>query len=238
MIPKVIHYCWFGNNPKPKIVRRCIDSWHKYCPDYEIIEWNEDNIDVSFSTYAKEAYDCKKWGFVVDPVRLYIIYEHGGIYLDTDVELVRPLDDLLDKTCFFAGDGSGVNGGLGFGAVKGHPTIRKMYDLYENRHFVTESGMDLTPCTTLYTRLFLEDGYNIHSDTIEHAAGAEILPPEYFSPLTGMSELKATENTFGIHWSIRTWESGMTKFKTNMRLLIGYKNTNRIKILINRLRGK
>ena len=101
MIPKVIHYCWFGNNPKPKMVKKCINSWKKYCSDYEIIEWNENNFDVNYCDYVKEAYEAKKWAFVSDFARLWIIYNCGGIYLDTDVEIIRNLDELLNDKAFF-----------------------------------------------------------------------------------------------------------------------------------------
>ena len=93
-IPKVLHYCWFGGAPKPKNIQNCIRSWKKYCPDYAIIEWNEQNFDVSQSLYTRQAYDARRWAFVADYARLKILYEQGGIYMDTDVELLRPLDDL------------------------------------------------------------------------------------------------------------------------------------------------
>lgn len=100
-IPKVLHYCWFGGAPKPKNIQNCIRSWKKYCPDYEIIEWNEQNFDVSQSLYTRQAYDARRWAFVADYARLKILYEQGGIYMDTDVELLRPLDDLLAYPAFF-----------------------------------------------------------------------------------------------------------------------------------------
>ena len=118
-IPKVIHYCWFGGNPKPKLVQKCIHSWKKYCPDYEIIEWNESNFDISSCPlYVRQAYDVKKWAFVSDYARLKIIHTCGGIYLDTDVELIKSLDSLLEYNAFFGfEDGKYVATGLGFGAV-------------------------------------------------------------------------------------------------------------------------
>ena len=100
MIPKKIHYCWVGGNSKPPLVKKCIQSWKKYCPDYEIIEWNESNYDISKNIYMKQAYEAKKWAFVTDYMRLDIIYEHGGIYLDTDVELIKNIDDLLSNEAF------------------------------------------------------------------------------------------------------------------------------------------
>ena len=120
MIPKVIHYCWFGHNPLPERYKEWIKSWKRYCPDYEIVEWNESNYDVTKHPYMRAAYDAKKWGFVSDYARLDIIYENGGIYLDTDVELVKNLDELLYQEGFAGVDSSGrLSTGLGFGARKG-----------------------------------------------------------------------------------------------------------------------
>ena len=117
MIPKKIHYCWIGGNPLPELAIKCIESWKKYCPDYEIIEWNEKNYDFRKNQFMREAYDEKKWGFVPDYARLDIIYEHGGIYLDTDVEIIKPLDSLLKEQGFAGMEQPGIVAlGLGFGA--------------------------------------------------------------------------------------------------------------------------
>ena len=124
MIPKVIHYCWFGGNELPELAMKCIDSWKKFCPDYEIKQWNEKNYDLDSSRYIKEAYKNKKWAFVSDYARLDIIYNNGGIYLDTDVELIGKLDEFLDEKCFLAAEREEyVNTGLGFGAEKGNVVI-------------------------------------------------------------------------------------------------------------------
>ncbi len=124
MIPKVIHYCWFGRNPKPELVQKCIASWREFCPEYKIIEWNEDNFDVNFCDYTTEAYEAGKWAFVSDVARLKVVYDHGGIYMDTDVELKRNLDVLLQYDAWFAQDDIRyINTGLGFGAHKGHELI-------------------------------------------------------------------------------------------------------------------
>ncbi|MBS5431255.1 MAG: hypothetical protein KHX75_09285 [Lachnospiraceae bacterium] len=138
MIPKIIHYCWFGRGKKSDLILKCIDSWKKYCPDYEIIEWNEDNFDVDFCDYSRDAYQAKKWAFVSDIVRLKVLYDNGGIYLDTDVELHSNFDDLLQYDAWFAQDDIRyINTGLGFGAVKGNELIgvilskrlRRKYDM-------------------------------------------------------------------------------------------------------------
>ena len=128
MIPKKIHYCWFGNNPLPEKDRKCIESWKKYCPNYEIIRHDENNYDISKNKYMKQAYESKKWGFVPDYARLDIIYNEGGIYLDTDVELTKNLDELLKYDAYMGfEDDIHVSPGLGFGAIKHHEGIKKLY---------------------------------------------------------------------------------------------------------------
>lgn len=131
MIPKVIHYCWFGGNPKSELIEKCIASWKQYCPDYEIIEWNEYNFDVNALAYTADAYAAKKWAFVSDYARLKVVYDHGGIYLDTDVLLHHSLDDTLQYNCWLASDDVRyVNTGMGFGAIKGHHLIGTIMDAY------------------------------------------------------------------------------------------------------------
>lgn len=146
MIPKVIHYCWFGRGAKPELVQRCIESWRKFCPDYEIVEWNEDNFDISCNRWCKEAYESKKWAFVSDMARLAVVHENGGIYLDTDVELKRNLDDLLSYDGWFAsGDIRYINTGLGFGGCQGNELLRLLVEERKNREF------DMTVCIAIDT---------------------------------------------------------------------------------------
>ena len=147
LIPKIIHYCWFGNNPKPDIVKRCIASWKKYCQGWQIKEWNESNFNIESMVYIKEAYDYKKYAFVSDVARLQIIYQEGGIYLDTDVELLGSIDHLLENDAFFAFESNrNVNTGLGFGAIENHEAIKKMLEYYKGRHFIVDNRMCLVPC--------------------------------------------------------------------------------------------
>lgn len=163
MIPKIIHYCWFGNNPKTELEVRCIESWRKYCPDWEIIEWNESNININSITYMKEAYENKKWAFVSDVARLQIIYNNGGIYLDTDVELKKNLEEWLSYDSIFAFETErNINTGLGFGAIKGHRYIKAILDSYEKRHFVINGKIDDTPCPNPNTEVLVK---NINSLT-------------------------------------------------------------------------
>ena len=232
MIPKIIHYCWFGKGQYPEIVKKCIKSWETYCSGYELKLWNEDNYDVTKSRYMKEAYENKKWAFVSDYARLDIVYREGGIYLDTDVELVKALDDLLDCKCFFASDGCGINSGIGFGAEKGNTVVKMLLDEYQEKIFVKDGKLDLTPCTVPNTRIFLKYGYNPSSADVQNIIGVTIFPAEFFSPLNAMSELNLTKNTYGIHHGSRLWETGMTKFKSRLRIVLGSKRTNKIKKIL------
>ena len=167
-IPKIIHYCWFGGGPISPENRKCMESWKKYCPDYKIIEWNEQNFDISKNRYAQQAYEAKRYAFVSDYVRLAVLYEYGGIYLDTDVELVRPLDELLEHKGFIGMEHSApspygrtllVNTGSGVGAEPGCEMIGKMLAAYRNAAFIQETGEpDLRTCTQRDTPLFTKAG--------------------------------------------------------------------------------
>ena len=208
MIPKVINYCWFGGNPKPKEIIDCINSWKKICPDYEIIEWNESNFDISINSYVKEAYDNKKWAFVSDYARLWIIYKYGGIYLDTDVKLIKNIDDILEYELFLCSeDNEHIATGLGFGAKPNNKYVKKMLDDYNNVHFIYDGKMDLTPCPVRNTeslKLFLN---NIKDKSLKQIVdNCVYFPKEFFNPknpITG--DFDITENTYGIHLYLGTW---------------------------------
>lgn len=153
-IPKIIHYCWFGHGEKSDLIKKCMESWKKYCPDWEIIEWNEDNFDVKFCPYAEMAYKEKRWGFLSDAARLKIIYEHGGVYLDTDVELINYLDELLVNDAWFGyGSATEINTGSGFGAVANHPFIFKLLNQYLS--FASDKRFEV--CTVLDTKVFKKE---------------------------------------------------------------------------------
>ena len=208
MINKVIHYCWFGGNALPEDVLKCIDSWKNYCPDYEIKQWNEKNFDVNQNDYIKEAYQEKKWAFVSDYARLKIIYDQGGIYLDTDVELIKSLDDLLYNKCFFGTETSEVIAtGLGLGAEKGNKFIKMMLDEYEGAHFVIKKGIyDLTPCPKRNTDPLIREGFKFDNQKIWEKDGCKVYPPEFFSPINyDTRELVITDNTYSIHHYSATW---------------------------------
>lgn len=207
VIPKKIHYCWFGNNPIPKEFQEYMESWGKYCPDYEIIRWDESNYDVEKNTYMRQAYEAKKWGFVPDYARLDIIYNHGGIYLDTDVELIRSLDGLLHNS-MFCGFESGpvVNLGSAFGAVKGHEGIKKLMEPYEKAVFINEDGsLNLTPSPAYQTASMKELGFKIDG-TYQIINDIALYPSEVFSPINYFKISNAfSKNTFSIHHYAATW---------------------------------
>ena len=138
MVPKIIHYCWFGGKSLPDEAKEYIESWKKYCPDTEIVEWNESNFDINCCQYVKEAFDAKKWAFVSDYARFYVLYKYGGMYFDTDVEMIKPIDDIVSNGAFMgieAGRKVFVAPGLGIGAEAGNEIFREILDYYENQTF-------------------------------------------------------------------------------------------------------
>ena len=215
MIPKIIHYCWFGRNPKPALAEKCIASWHRFCPDYEIIEWNEDNFDIfSCPLYVRQAYEAKKWAFVTDYVRLQLVYEHGGIYMDTDVELVKKIHSLLTHSAFLGfEDGVSVATGLGFGAEKEHPLVKEIMDDYAEVAFVKEDGsFDTETCPMRNTKVLLRHG--LMQDNSKQILDGDvlILPSDYLCPLDYYSgELRKTPNTISIHWFDGSWKTEQEK---------------------------
>lgn len=165
LIPKVIHYFWFGNQPLPEKNKKCIESWHKYCPDYEIKLWNEYNYNITKIDYMREAYEEKKWGFVPDYARLDVVYQFGGIYLDTDVELIKNIDDLLYEKAFICFESRKVNLGSGFGAQKKMPMIKAMRDDYQNRHFINKDGsLNLASSNTIQAQFLRKMGLEINGE--------------------------------------------------------------------------
>lgn len=225
MIPKKIHYCWFGGGPIPEKDQKCIESWKKCCPDYEIIQWNESNYDVTKNRYMHQAYQAKKWGFVPDYARLDIIYENGGVYLDTDVELLKNLDPILDQAGFAGFERPDqVNMGVGFGAEKGSDLIKKMRDQYDNMEFINQDGtMNLLPSPSYSTEIFKQKGFSMDG-TLQSRDGFCIYPKEYFCPRDYHSgETHITENTYSIHWFNASWQTPHQKRMRKVRRMLGDK---------------
>ena len=216
MIPKKIHYCWFGRNPKPKLAEKCIRSWKKYCLDYEIIEWNEDNFDVDKYPYAKYCLDNQKYAFLSDFVRLVVVAEQGGLYFDTDVEVIRKLDDLLNYKAFYGFENNEyVASGLGFGAEKGQVTVLKMLDEY-NGLKKEDNTFELKGCPILNTNALVKLGLQQNGKEQE-VAGAHVFPADYFNPFedaTGL--LNSTKNTHSINWYAKSWMSKRKIFRSKL----------------------
>ncbi len=208
MIPKIINYCWFGGKPLPELAVKCISSWKKHCPEYKIIEWNESNFDINCSNYTKEAYKLKKWAFVSDYARLWIVYNYGGIYLDTDVELIDSLDDLLENKFYLGTEKSGfVNTGIGFGSEKANHIIKSLLNEYDGKHFSMSNGVfDTTPCPKRNTEPLLKQGFIYDEKRIFDLDGGKIYPPDYFCPLNyETGDLTITNNTHSIHHFSALW---------------------------------
>lgn len=208
IIPKTIHYCWFGKGEKPKLAQKCIASWKKYCPDYEIMEWNEDNFDIRSHPYAAFCYQQKKWAFLSDYVRLVVIEEHGGIYFDTDVELLRSPDFLLNHAAFYGFENSeNIATGLGFGAQAHHPTIQAMLEQYHQLRPDAQGVYPIIVCPQLNTRALLSFGLRLDGQR-QTVGGAEIYPVEYFNPYeSSTGRLNKTANTVSVHWYSMSWLS-------------------------------
>lgn len=205
LIPKVIHYCWFGKNPIPERYKEWMATWKKYCPDYEIVEWNETNYDYKKNEFMYEAYKAGKWGFVPDYARLDIIYNYGGIYLDTDVELVRNLDELLYQKAFAGLQGDlRVANGLGFGAVPYHANIKKQMQAYDGKHFVLEDGSyDLTPAPVLQTEIMKACGYRM-VNKYQIVDDVSILPAPVLGGIIASSVI-VDDRVFAIHHYDGSW---------------------------------
>lgn len=218
-IPKVINYCWFGGNELPEKAKKCIESWKKYCPDYEIVEWNEKNYDINKYEFTKKAYEEKKWAFVTDVARLDIIYNNGGIYFDTDVELIKNIDELLIYECFLGFESKEyINTGLGFGAIKGCELIKANLDMYEQIHFPKDNKAGKVSCPIITSKVLKKYGFNLNGKTQEKN-GIKLFSPEYFCPLDyETKKLKITNNTYSIHWYEASWLTKFDKFKHNIKV--------------------
>ena len=206
-IPKKIHYMWLGGKAIPKHIQKCIDSWKAYCPDYEIIEWNESNYDLSKNPYMKEAYEAKAYGFVPDYARLDILHQHGGIYLDTDVELIRNLDPLLFQKCFCCLEKwQDISFGGCSGSIPGHPTIKKFLDAREELRFINPDGtQNRNTCGFYDTQTALKLGYRINGET-QTIEEMNVFAYDYFIPYDYMTgQLTKTEHTYSIHWYNGGW---------------------------------
>lgn len=208
MIPKIIHYCWFGGNEKPEKAKSCIASWQKYCPNYEIREWNEQNVSLAeCPQYVRDAYDAKKYAFVTDYVRLKVLHERGGFYMDTDVELLKNLDGFLkDRGIIGFENDEFVNSGQMLAAEAGHPIISEMMECYNGVAFYREDGsMFLLGCPHVNTEVLVRHGLEKNGQE-QFVADVHVYPADWFNPLdSATGTLKKTKNTVSIHWYSMSW---------------------------------
>lgn len=224
MIPKVIHYCWFGRNPLPPLATKCIASWKKFLPDYEIKEWNEDNFDVNIIPYTKEAYEAKKYAFVSDYARFWILYRYGGIYFDTDVEVIKPLDDIIERGGFMGLESNlNCNPGLGLGCAPNLNQYKKILDRYGTLHFKhADSSLNLKTVVEYTSELLIKEGLS-NKPGIQKINDIYIYPSEYFCPINIITKkIHITQNTRTIHHYMGSWANrGLTwHIKRAMRKLI------------------
>lgn len=180
-IPKKIHYCWFGGAPFPELIEQCMESWQKYCPDYEIIRWDESSFDISAIPFVSEAYAAKKWAFVSDYVRLYALYHHGGIYLDTDVELYKPIDRFLHEDAFtgFETNDSPVTAIMG--CKQHHPLFGELLEYYDRHSFYVDGKMDLTPNTAVISSILVSKGIRLNGRK-QTVSGCTVYPSAVLCP--------------------------------------------------------
>lgn len=261
-IPKIIHYCWFGGKAMPELALKCIDSWKKYLPDYELRLWNEETFDLDMYPYAREAYDNRKFAFVTDVVRLWALEKFGGVYMDTDVEILRPLEEpflntdirklmserdyesLMDLPAFTGYEASLANAPVtGLMASAAHGLwVKEQLAYYEGKHFVKEDGtLDLTTNTITIANIMVAGGFVIDGKYGVYKDDMHVFPVDYFCPLTSTRVLKCTKNTYCIHHFAGSWQE-----KTAAQLrkewfcdhILGRTLTNKLVQLKRKLKGK
>ena len=206
MIPKVIHYCWFGNNPMPEKEQKCIESWKKFFPDFEIKKWDESNFDYSSCEFAKQAYEKKSFAFVSDYARAKILYEEGGLYLDTDVKIIKPFPEMIESSGFIGFERRHFLGTAVLASEKNNPIIKKLLDYYETNDFMTKDGfVDIIANVSILTDIFKDKGLKLGGKR-QTLAGFEIFNREVFYPKKmADDEFKTTEETLAIHKCSNSW---------------------------------
>lgn len=244
MIPKIIHYCWFGGSPLPEMAIKCIESWKKFLPDYEIKQWDETNFDVNMIPYAAEAYKAKKYAFVSDFARFWILYNYGGLYFDTDVQLIKGIDDIVKRGPFMGcerdadekageaadqpsvapGFGLAANPGLGLAANPGLGLYSELLTLYKGLHFINPNGSYNQKTIVAYTTEVLCKHGLKNVPGIQECAGVWIYPMEYFCPLDYVTkELNITDNTRSIHLYSASWITGSQLMYKKVERIVGKK---------------
>ena len=205
-IPKKIHFCWLSNDSFPDDIKKCIDSWKRIMPDYEIKHWNLLNFDTNYLPYTAEAWEKRKYAFVSDIVRLYALYTEGGIYLDSDIEVFKRFDDLLDNRAFTGFESGNRIGPWLIASEKGNPLIKELLDYYNGRHFCDENGtLDMTPNTVPVTKILSKYGLK-PENKVQYLENITVYSEEYFCPKNPWTnKISMTENTYAMHYFAGAW---------------------------------
>lgn len=241
MIPKIIHYCWFGHNAYPEKVKHCVESWRRFLPDYQFILWNEDTFDLNMAPFVRQAYDAQKFAFVSDYVRVYALKNYGGIYLDTDIEVLRAFDDLLEQRLVLGTDDSGYLTAF-MAAEPNHPYFAQLLEQYNSMRFLGEDGSLNTEVNNTWMQAVLVPyGYEQKNALQRLEAGIVVYPCEYFHAKSLTSgEFLTTDNTYCIHHHTLLWVTPKTKVIRflRMKLLVPILGASRYTKLIRRIKGK
>ncbi|MDF0727765.1 capsular polysaccharide synthesis protein [Cytobacillus sp. S13-E01] len=218
-IPKKIHYCWFGGKEKPDIVKHCIESWKRHLSEYEIIEWNEDNFDINRVPFVKQAYQAKKFAFVSDYVRVYALFNFGGIYLDTDVEVFKPFDEFLHHDSFWGFEQENYIATSTIGAAKGSKLIKVFLDSYKNKNFVKKDGAhDELTNVAIITEILKEKGLKTNGEFQEIEGLGAFYPQTFFSPFDYINCRKfITINTVAMHHFYKSWLPPKARYKSQIK---------------------
>ncbi|MBM6818135.1 capsular polysaccharide synthesis protein [Clostridium saudiense] len=221
-IPRIIHYCWFGGKEKPEIVKRCIKSWKDILVDYEIKEWNESNFDINSNLFVKQAYEAGKFAFVSDFVRVNALYNYGGIYLDTDVEVFKSFDDLLDNDSFWGFEEKNYIATSTIGCKKGNKLIKEFLSKYDDKKFIFENGQEnLETNVSIVSEIISSLGVEMNNKYQKIEGLATFYPQEYFSPYDYINcYSKATSNTYAIHHFYKSWLPTSVKIKSVIKKVI------------------
>lgn len=239
MIPKTIHYCWFGRGEVPELAKKCIASWHKYMPDYEYKLWNEDKFDVNSVLYTKEAYELRKFAFVSDYVRLWVLEREGGIYMDVDFEAYKPFDDLLSWRSFAGFEGS-KHSPLMMGVIASEAYgewVTEILETYRGRHFLNTDGTpDLTTNVQFVTAKMHGNGF-IQNGKEQDYKDLHVFPVEYFCPRQTTGEYLFTANTYCEHRGLGSWAEDDGDWKMKVSKIVGQKNMTRLIKMKRRILG-
>lgn len=221
-IPRIIHYCWFGKKEKPDLIKKCIQSWNNHLSGYQIIEWNEENFNINSNNYVKQAYNAGKYAFVSDYVRVYVLYNYGGIYLDTDVEVIKPLDKFLYHKSFWGFEEKNFIATSTIGACKGNELIKIILDSYKDKNFILDNGnFDTLTNVAIVTKILQGIGVKIDGTYQEVDGIGAFYPQTYFSPFDYINyRYFLTENSYTIHYFYKSWLPFSVKIKSNFKKIL------------------